>query len=83
MNGARTMTEPATRTMTDRERRIMLDAARGRSAQETADELGLTLFAVQHTLRRVKRDLRARTIAQAVALTIALGYISREEVTGS
>lgn len=71
------------RAMTARERMVMLYTARGLTAQQIADHRNLSLFAVQHTLRRVKRDLRARTIAHAVALTIALGYISHEEVTGS
>lgn len=67
--------------MTDRERLIMLDTARGFTAPQIAERQGLSLFAVQHTLRVVKEALNASTAAHAVALTMALGYITREDVT--
>lgn len=67
--------------MTARERMVMLDTARGLTAQQIADHRDLSLFGVQHTLRRVKRALGAETIAHAVALSIVLGYVTPEDVT--
>lgn len=70
------------RVMTERERLVLVDAAQGLSAQQSADRRGTTLFGVQHTLRTVKRALGALTIAHAVAIAITMGYISHEEITG-
>lgn len=66
--------------MTERERLVMLDTARGLTAQEIADLRDLSLFGVQHTLRRVKQALDARTIAHAVALSMAMGYVTADDV---
>jgi DNA-binding CsgD family transcriptional regulator len=70
------------RAMYDRERLIILDAARGLTAEQSAELRGTTKFSVYDTQRKVKIMLGASTIAHAVALTIAYGYITHDEITG-
>lgn len=74
------MAEVKTRGMSYMEKQIMLDAARGLTAQQSAKKHGCTLVTMQERRRLLRQRLDARNIAHAVALTIAYGYITREEI---
>lgn len=62
------------------ERAAMLDAARGLTARQSAEKRGCTLNTMYDRQRKVKARLNAKSITHAVALTIAYGYITREEI---
>lgn len=62
------------------ERATMLDAARGLTAQESADKHGVTIGVIHDRRRKIKIRLNAKTISHAVALTMALGYLDDNEI---
>lgn len=63
------------------ERRYLLDAARGLTAQETAKHYGVAVSTVRTALAIGKIALGARTIAHATALCLALGEFTADDVT--
>jgi predicted DNA-binding protein (UPF0251 family) len=58
----------------------VLDAANGLSAKESAAHHGVSLHAVNNSLKSAKETLGATTIAHAVALAIKVGEFSKEDV---
>jgi DNA-binding CsgD family transcriptional regulator len=70
------------RALDPHEKNIALDAARGLTVPESAASRGLTAFQVYEVHRRLKTLLGARTVTHVVALAIAYGDITHEEIKG-
>ncbi len=64
------------------ERKYLLDAARGMTAQQSARKYGVSLSTVNQGLKRGKASLNATTIAHATALCVALGEFTAADVIG-
>lgn len=62
-------------TLTEREREVLVDAARGRTAISTAHDLGITHNTVKTYRSRICQKLSARNMTQAVAIAYEKGEI--------
>lgn len=65
-----------TRALTPTERMYILDAARGYTAEQTAQRQFRSINTVKTMLKNARAALGARTIAHAIALAMAYGDIS-------
>ncbi len=63
--------------LSNRERRIVTEFARGRSTEEVAASLWVSPHTVRTHMRNVQRKLDARTRTHAVAIAVSLGEVSR------
>lgn len=70
------------RPLTDFERQLMLDTARGLTADQSARSRGLSYHQVVEAQRKVRELLGASNAAHAVALAMAFGDIGFHEITG-
>lgn len=61
--------------LTERERHVALELARGAGTEEIAATLCISPHTARTHVRNIKRKLGARTTAQAVALTISSGLV--------
>ncbi|MDX2538851.1 helix-turn-helix transcriptional regulator [Streptomyces scabiei] len=61
---------------------VLIGAARGEPAEETAERLGIAHDTVKSTRARTLRRLGARTITHAVAIAVAAGWITPAEFGG-
>jgi DNA-binding NarL/FixJ family response regulator len=61
--------------LSDRERHVALELARGAQSEEIADSLCISPHTARTHVRNIKRKLGARTLAQAVALAITMGLV--------
>ncbi|QBZ73526.1 helix-turn-helix DNA binding domain protein [Streptomyces phage Mischief19] len=68
------------RSLYPAERRYMLDAARGLTAQQSARQHSVSVNTVNTTLKRAKLALGASNIAHAVALSFLYGEITKGDV---
>jgi len=68
-------TPPTPPLLTDRERHVALELARGAGTEEIATRLCISPHTARTHVRNIKRKLGARTTAQAVALTISSGLV--------
>lgn len=68
------------RSLYPTERKYLLDAARGLTAAETARKHTVTVNTVNTSLKRSKAALGARNITHAVALCLALGEFTGDDV---
>jgi DNA-binding CsgD family transcriptional regulator len=64
------------------ERKYLLDAARGYTAQQTAKRYGVSTNTVNTALKHGKTALGARNIAHAVSLCLVLGEWAPSDVLG-
>lgn len=69
------------RTLHPAERKYLLDAARGYTAQQTAKRHLVATSTVNTALKRAKAALNARNITHAVSLALAAGEFSHADVT--
>jgi DNA-binding CsgD family transcriptional regulator len=69
------MTPDSRRPITERHTDILQLIAKGASAKETAQQLGIGEQTVKNHLREIYRRLEARNSPHAVALAIAAGYV--------
>jgi DNA-binding CsgD family transcriptional regulator len=68
--------------LTDRELQVLIGAARGETAQRTANRLGISLDTVKtHRLRLVHR-MAAESIVHAVALAVLAKWITEKDLRG-
>lgn len=58
-----------------RERRILMLLAEGRTARQAADDIGISMQAVQNELLLARSKLGATTTVHLVALALSLGEI--------
>lgn len=70
-----------TRALYPAERKYLLDAARGYTAQQTARRHLVSKNTVDTSLKRSKAALGARNITHAVSLALAAGEFTTEDVT--
>jgi DNA-binding CsgD family transcriptional regulator len=68
--------------LTAREVEVLLWAARGKTAEETAAEIFIATETVRSYRKRVSAKLSADSLAHAVALALRDGIVSIEEVFG-
>lgn len=61
--------------LSDREREVLQDLARGLVCKQIADERGISIHTVRTYLRRIYEKLRVDTIAEAVAVAIRSGLV--------
>jgi DNA-binding CsgD family transcriptional regulator len=61
---------------------VLIGAARGEVPEETATRLHLAPGTVKSTRVRAVRRLEARTVTHAVAIAVAAGWITPEQVEG-
>ncbi|HVO54337.1 MAG TPA: response regulator transcription factor [Solirubrobacterales bacterium] len=61
--------------LSDRERAVALELARGAGSEEIAEALCISPHTARTHVRNIKRKLGARTLAQAVALAITMGLV--------
>ena len=62
--------------LSERERRVALELARGAGSEEIAATLCISPHTARTHVRNIKRKLGARTLAQAVALAITMGLVT-------
>jgi two-component system, NarL family, invasion response regulator UvrY len=62
--------------LSERERRVALELARGAGSEEIAAALCISPHTARTHVRNIKRKLGARTLAQAVALSITMGLVT-------
>lgn len=62
--------------LSERERRVAAELARGRQTEEVADALCISPHTVRTHVRNIKRKLGARTTVQAVAMALATDELS-------
>ncbi len=63
--------------------KYVLDAARGLTAAETARKHGVSVNTVNSSLANAKEALFAHTIAHAVALALAFGEFTANDIGGN
>lgn len=66
--------------LTDRELTALRWAANGLTGEQIAEKTGLSTSAVADTVRRARVALRASNTAHAVALAVAHGYLTRDDL---
>ncbi len=66
---------PPPQLLSDRERHVALELARGAQSEEIAASLCISPHTARTHVRNIKRKLGARTLAQAVALSITMGLV--------
>lgn len=62
--------------LSERERQIALELARGAQAEEIAEVLCISPHTARTHIRNIKRKLGARTLAQAIALAITMRLVT-------
>ena len=62
--------------LSERERSVALELARGAGSEEIAAALCISPHTARTHVRNIKRKLGARTLAQAVALAITMGLVT-------
>lgn len=67
-------------TVTDRQREVLLELARGRSASELADELSISYHTARNHIRDTLERLGARSQLEAVVTALRQGVISMGEL---
>ena len=65
--------------LSERERHVALELARGAQTEEIAEALCISPHTARTHLRNIKRKLGARTLAQAVALAITMRLVTPPE----
>lgn len=70
------------RALSEGERKYVLAAAQGLTAQQTADRLGVTVNVVNEAYKRLKPVLGAKNITHLAVLALLNGDITEEEVRG-
>jgi DNA-binding NarL/FixJ family response regulator len=68
--------EPPPSLLSERERHVALELARGAQTEEIAAALCISPHTARTHLRNIKRKLGARTLAQAVALAITMRLVT-------
>ena len=61
---------------------VLVGAARGEAVEETAARLYLACDTVKNTRKRAVVRLEARSVAHAVAIAVAAGWITSEDIGG-
>ncbi|GAQ61926.1 LuxR C-terminal-related transcriptional regulator [Streptomyces scabiei] len=61
---------------------VLVGAARGEAPEETAARLHIADATVKSTRRRAVMRLEARSVAHAVAISVASGWITAEDIDG-
>lgn len=74
------MPSPRRRGLSKRQIEVLTCLAKGHSTLDCADEMGIATATVRVHAQTVRMRLGARTIAQAVALGIAYGYIDPQDI---
>jgi DNA-binding NarL/FixJ family response regulator len=77
-HGASKPKEPRTARLSTRERRVLIELARGSGTEEIADTLHLTTHTIRSHIRNIMRKLSARSRAHAVAIGWYEGLIDIE-----
>ena len=68
------------RTLTVRERQVLLLAANGRTNEQIAGALGISRMTVQRHLQNLRGALGARDRTHAVALAIRHGHLNPQQI---
>jgi DNA-binding NarL/FixJ family response regulator len=76
--GAPKPKEPRTARLSNRERRVLIELARGSGTEEIADTLHLTTHTIRSHIRNIMRKLSAKSRAHAVAIGWYEGLIDIE-----
>lgn len=76
--GAAQPREPRTARLSNRERRVLVELARGSGTEEIADTLHLTTHTIRSHIRNIMRKLQAKSRAHAVAIGWYEGLIDIE-----
>ena len=77
-DGAPKPKEPRTARLSSRERRVLIELARGSGTEEIADTLHLTTHTIRSHIRNIMRKLSAKSRAHAVAIGWYEGLIDIE-----
>ena len=67
---------PPPQLLSERERHVALELARGAQSEEIAEALCISPHTARTHVRNIKRKLGARTLAQAVALAITMRLVT-------
>jgi DNA-binding CsgD family transcriptional regulator len=68
--------EPPPPVLSERERHVAMELARGAQTEEIAEALCISPHTARTHVRNIKRKLGARTLAQAVALAITMRLVT-------